>query len=145
MKVARKATPSSGWRMPSASDSFLLLSAIHGKSAVGELLVRLAPGEVDVGGVGRGADQHGVAVGEIALQLAIADDLGRADEGEILGPEEQDLPLAIGLGKVDRLAGGQRGGALLDGKGERGKLVANGKHVEISPICDACRMVRRSI
>ncbi len=79
-------------------------------------------------GVGRGADQDRIAIGEVALQLAIADDFRRADEGEILRPIEQDLPLAVGLAKVDRLAGRKGGCALLDGNGEIGKLVTNGKH-----------------
>ena len=77
-----------------------------GEIGIGELLVGAAPGEVDVGGVGRGADQDGVAVREILRELAIAGDLGRADEGEVLRPEEQDLPLAVGLGEVDRLPAG---------------------------------------
>ena len=114
--------------MPSASASSFLLSAIHGKSALRELLVRAAPCEVDVRGVGRGADQLGVTVGEIGLELVIADDFGRADKGEILGPVEEHLPLAVGLAKVDRLAGGKRGRALLDREIESGKLVPNGKH-----------------
>ena len=48
--------------------------------------------------VGRDAVDHRVAIGEVAVQLAEGDDLGRADEGEILRPEEYDLPLAgVGL------------------------------------------------
>ena len=138
MKVARNATCSLAVE---DAERFGELRAIVGdprEVGIGELLVRRAPGEVDVGGVGRGADQHRVAVGEILRELAIADDLGRADEGEILRPVEQDLPLAVGLGEVDRLACGQRGHALLDGKNEFGKLVANGKHASSSPVFVHC-------
>src|SRR3546814_20674082 len=60
-----------------------------GEIRVGEPLVRLAPGAVDMGGIGRSADQHRVAVREILVQLAITDDLGRADEGEVLRPVER--------------------------------------------------------
>ena len=73
------------------------------------------------------ANALGIAVAEIGQQLAIADDLGRADEGEVLGPEEDDLPLAVGLAEVERLAGRQRA-ALLDGNGEGGEFVADGEH-----------------
>ena len=106
MKVARKATPS-GATMPSASASSLRVIRDPREVGRGEALVGLAPGVVDEIGVGRRADQDRVAIGEIALEIAIADDLGRADEGEVLRPEEQDLPLAVGCGEIDRLAGGQ--------------------------------------
>src|SRR3546814_2115759 len=65
---------------------FLLVVGDPGEIAVGEPLVRLAPCEVDEIGVGGSADQHRITVGEVALQIAIADDLGRADEGEVLRP-----------------------------------------------------------
>jgi len=45
-----------------------------------------------------GAAQHlGVAVLELFVQLAKGSDLGRAHEGEVLGVEEDDLPLALVL------------------------------------------------
>src|SRR3546814_7085558 len=87
-----------------------------GEIRVGEPLVRLAPGEVDMGGIGRSADQHRVAVREILVQLAITDDLGRADEGEVLRPLAKDLPLPVRLAEIDRLFGRQCGRALLDRK-----------------------------
>src|SRR3546814_4676793 len=71
---------------------FLLVVGDPGEIAVGEPLVRLAPCEVAEIGVGGSADQHRIPAGEVALQIAIADDLGRADEGEVLRPVEHDLP-----------------------------------------------------
>src|SRR5882757_1261769 len=75
----------------------------------------LAPGEVHELGVGRSAVDDSIALVERAVELAEGRDLGRADEGEILGPEEHDLPLAgvalvgelgerrLGVGAHDRL------------------------------------------
>ena len=128
MKVARKATPSSRSRMPSASASSFLLSAIHGKSALASCSSERRHAKwtcaVSVEAPIRTASRSSKSL----LQLAIADDLGRADEGEVLRPVEEDLPLAVGLAEIDRLAGRQRGRALLDGKLEGGKLVTNGQH-----------------
>ena len=48
--------------------------------------------------VGAAAEDLAVAIGELAVQLAEGGDLGGADEGEVLGPEEVQLPLTgIGL------------------------------------------------
>ena len=80
------------------------------------------------------AMEHGIAVFEIAFEAGIADDLGRADEGEVLRPIEDDLPLAgESGGEVKRLACGKRSYALLDGDGDRGKFVADGQHEEKTP------------
>src|SRR5205085_11973010 len=96
-------------------------------------------------GVGRAADQDGVAILEIVLQVAVADDLGRADEGEVLRPEEDDLPLAVRLGEVERLACGQLA-ALLDGNGDGGEFVTDGEHVQspmgwVNLLCSAASRV----
>ena len=70
------------------------------------------------------------------VQLAEPGDLGRADEGEVLRPEEDDLPLA-GIGGVEDLGEGLAGaaealGAGLDGGQREGReLVANGQHAGI--------------
>jgi hypothetical protein len=56
--------------------------------------VVVAPGEVDELGVDAGAEELRVAVEELLVQLAEGGNLGGADEGEVLGPEEDDLPLA---------------------------------------------------
>jgi hypothetical protein len=53
--------------------------------------VVVAPGEVDEFGVDAGAEELGVAVEELLVELAEGGDFGGADEGEVLGPEE-DLP-----------------------------------------------------
>ena len=55
----------------------------------------LPPGQMHELAVGRDAIDHRVAVGELAIELAEAGDLGGADEGEVLGPEEDDLPFAL--------------------------------------------------
>jgi len=68
--------------------------------------VVLAPGEVDEFGVGRGAVDDRVAVLEVAGEFAEGRDLGRADEGEVLGPEEDDLPFAGVVVRADRAEGG---------------------------------------
>ena len=76
-------------------DSSRLMSASIGEGQGLQVGVVLPPGQVHELAVGRDAIDHGVAVVEIALELAEAGDLGRADEGEVLRPEEHDLPLAL--------------------------------------------------
>src|SRR5262249_20411805 len=74
------------------------------------------------------AENLGVTLEELAVLLSELRDLGRADEGEVHGPEEDDLPLArvVLVGDVLELL------ALLQAhrrlEVERGKLVANGQH-----------------
>jgi hypothetical protein len=62
-----------------------------------------APGQFDEFVVGRTAQHHGVAVVEITRQRGELGDLGRADEGEVLRIEEDDLPLAVEAVLGDRL------------------------------------------
>jgi hypothetical protein len=66
-----------------------------------EIVAALPPGEMDEIAIGRQAEKLRVAVGELAVQLVEADDLGRADEGEILGPGEEDQPFPgiAGIGR----------------------------------------------
>lgn len=52
------------------------------------------PGELAELVVGRAAQHHGVAVLEVLRQAGEFGDLSRADEGEVLRIEEDDLPLA---------------------------------------------------
>src|SRR5690606_38059271 len=52
-----------------------------------------APGQLGELIVGRTAQNHGVAVLEVLAQLGEGGDFGRADEGEVLRVEEDDLPL----------------------------------------------------
>src|SRR5262249_14203408 len=59
-----------------------------------QILVIATPGELAELVVGRAAQHHGVAVLEILRQAGEFCDLRRADEGEILRIEEDDLPLA---------------------------------------------------
>src|SRR6185312_15228127 len=89
----------------------------------------LPPGQVDELAVGGDAIDHGVAIGEVALELAEAGDLGRTDEGEVLGPEEHQLPLALVALLAEALegVGGVGGNHALNGK--IGEFVADGQHV----------------
>src|SRR5205809_4870410 len=59
-----------------------------------QVLVITAPAELGELVVGRAAEQDRVALLELLRELVEADDLGRADEGEVLRPEVDDLPLA---------------------------------------------------
>ena len=94
----------------------------------GQALVRLAPREVDEVGVRRRADQVGVAVREVTLQFAVALNFGRADEGEVLRPVEQDLPAAVGRAEIERLASRKSGRTLLYGHLDGRKLITNSQH-----------------
>jgi hypothetical protein len=57
--------------------------------------VVVAPGQVDVLRIDAGAEQLRIAVGEFLVDLAEGGNLGGTDKGEVLGPEEVDLPLAL--------------------------------------------------
>src|SRR5258707_722499 len=77
----------------------------------------LAPGQVHVLAVDAGAEQLRIALGEFAREGAERGNFGRADEGEVHGPEEHHLPLAGQLRTVDSLKGPARIGR--DHPGER--------------------------
>src|SRR6516162_9987420 len=66
----------------------------HREGQRAQLLFLAAPGQVHVLAVGADTEQLRIACTELLLEPAESRDLGRADEGEILGPEEHDLPLA---------------------------------------------------
>src|SRR3546814_15499330 len=83
-------------------------------SDLAQVLAALPPRQVHELAVGRDADQLRVAVGELAVQGVEADDLGRAHEGEVLGPEEVHAPLAAER-RVAQLVEGLRGGLGVDG------------------------------
>src|SRR6185312_2799461 len=74
------------------------------------------------------AIDHRVAVLELAVQRAEAGDLGRADEGEILRPEEHDLPFARVRGVVEIAEGGFGVGRNDALQFEFGEFVTNGQH-----------------
>lgn len=67
----------------------------HWEGKILQVLVVLAPGEMDEFGVDAGAEDLRVAFRELLGHLAEFRDLGWADEGEILGPEEEDEPFAF--------------------------------------------------
>jgi len=100
----------------------------HREGQVLEVGVIVAPGQVDELAVDRHAVNHGVAILEVAIQLPEAGDFRRADKGEVLRPEEDELPLArIGLlAEVGKGGLGIGGNDALYGKGR--KLIANGQH-----------------
>jgi hypothetical protein len=75
--------------------------------------------------VGADAEQLRAAVAEFAVELAESRNLGRADKGEILGPEEHDLPFAgliAALELLERFVGIVR---YHTGQSIRGKLLSN--------------------
>src|SRR5215471_4801580 len=88
----------------------------------------LPPRQMHVLRIGRDAVDHRLALVERLVELAESRDLGRTDEGEILGPEEDDLPLAL-VGLVGHLP---EGGLGIDAchrlEIEGGELVANRQH-----------------
>ena len=59
-----------------------------------EVRMGAPPGELDELVVNGAAQQHGIAIRKVLGKLVELDDLGRADEGEILRVEVDDLPLA---------------------------------------------------
>src|SRR5579863_807980 len=66
----------------------------HGERQVLQLLLLAPPRQVHELAVDAGAEQLRVTRAELLLELAEGGDLGGADEGEVLRPEEYDLPLA---------------------------------------------------
>src|SRR3546814_3364787 len=92
----------------------------------------VAPGEIDELRVDRHAIDDGIAVVEVTVQLAEGSDLGRADEGEILRPEEDDLPLALVAVAGDVGEGGLRVGGNHGLEIEGWELVADGQHYRCS-------------
>src|SRR5262244_475075 len=93
----------------------------------------LPPGQVHEVGVGARAEDLSITLEELVVLLPELGDLGGADEGEVHGPEEDDLPLArvVLLGDVLELL------ALLQAhrslEVERRKLVSYGQHCCIAP------------
>jgi hypothetical protein len=88
---------------------------------------------VDELGVGRHGQHLAVTVGKLLVQIAETLDLGRADEGEVLRVEENELPLALVrlVGDVDeRVFDLVRERAAVDSlEVELGELIANAQHV----------------
>src|SRR5580658_3973857 len=66
----------------------------HRERQVLELLLVAPPGEMHELAVDADTEQLCIAGAELTLELAERGDLGGAYEGEVLGPEEQHLPLA---------------------------------------------------
>ena len=100
----------------------------HREGQVVQLFLVDAPGVMHELAVGAAAEDDRVTIGEFAVQLAEGGNLGRADEGEILRPEEIDLPLVrigvlVDLGKRVLQVG--RNGRL---DLERGELITNRQH-----------------
>ncbi len=64
------------------------------------------PGQLHELLVGRAAEDNRVAVGKFLVETAEFGKLGRANEGEVLWIEKDDLPLARKAGLGDLLEGG---------------------------------------
>jgi len=77
----------------------------------------------------RRCEELRVAVTEIAVELVEADDLGRANEGEILRPGEDDEPFAVIAFVRHRRESGLHIGAGDGGQREGGELVSNTQHL----------------
>src|SRR5665213_3299425 len=75
----------------------------HRKRQIAQLFLFLAPRQVHVLVVGADAEHLRAAVAELAIELAESRNLGRAHEGEILGPEKPDLPFAGLVGAAELL------------------------------------------
>ena len=78
--------------------------------------------------VGAGAEQLGVARGEVGGAAAELGDLRRADEGEVHRPEEHHAPLAgvARVGDLGELVAGLEARHRLQAEGR--KLISNGQH-----------------
>jgi hypothetical protein len=137
-KVTRSGTPSVAVEHAERRGQLALGVGQHRDRQVAQVVVVEAPVEVHELAVGGHAVEHRVAVLELAVQLAEGGDLGRADEGEVLRPEEDDLPLAgVGVGGnlLKGLAGAAEalGAALDGGEVEARENVADGQHAGKSP------------
>src|SRR5207253_1279993 len=97
-----------------------------------EILAALAPGGVDEVAVDRQAEQLRIAIGEVARNGVEADDLGRADEGEILRPGEDHQPFA-GIALVGHRREGRRVDAVHGGESEGREFVSYGQHRVLAP------------
>jgi len=104
----------------------------HGEGQILQIGVVVAPGEVNELGVDAGAEKLRVAVEELLIELAEGGDFGGADEGEVLGPEENDFPLAGVAFVCDLLEG--LFGVEIDhgGEIERGEIFADSQHEDDS-------------
>jgi len=106
-----------------------------------EILMVAPPCEFDELVVGRPREQHSVAVLEVPSQPGECDDLGRADEREVLRVEIDDLPLAGEGVLADLLEGADAAFFVLiearlhAGDVERIKLLAYGLHA-LLPVRD---------
>jgi hypothetical protein len=63
------------------------------------------PGVVDEFAIGAASEHLRITILKVAIEFAECGDLGGANEGEILGPEEVDLPLIFEILIADRLKG----------------------------------------
>ncbi len=102
--------------------------AEHREGQLAQVRVVLAPGVVDELVVDGDAEHLGVAVGELAVEATELGDLGGADEGEVLRPEEHDAPLAlVGLvvDRLERLVGVERHAG---GEFVLGEVVTDSEH-----------------
>ena len=121
---AARRRPRRGRRSASVSSRLMSASIGNGRSCRSSWSLRHARW---TNSLSSSAEDLGVAVGELVVQLAERGDLGRAHEGEVLGPEEHDPPLArVGL-VVDLLERLVRSEGDAGGQFELGELVTDGE------------------
>jgi hypothetical protein len=85
-------------------------------------------------GIGAAAQDLRVAVGELAVHLAECGDLSGADEGEVLGPEEVDLPFAFVILVSDALECALDVAADCCRQRVRGEFFSYSDHFSFSPM-----------
>ena len=128
MKVARSGTPLGLVEDAEGGRELAPCVGEHGegKGAKGRMI--LPPREVHVVRVGAAAEHLGPAGTKVRLPPAELGDLGRADEGEVHGPEEDDEPLAgvvVAADLAELLARLEAHHGL---ELEVGETIANGQH-----------------
>ena len=75
----------------------------HGEGQVLQIGVMGPPGVVDEFAIGAAAEYLRVTILKLVIEFAEGGDFGGADEGEVLGPEEIDLPLIFEILIADSL------------------------------------------
>src|SRR6185312_15394115 len=97
----------------------------HGEGQIPQLVLLPPPGKVHELAVDADAEHLCVAGLELFVQPAESGDLGRTDEGEVLRPEEDDLPLAGKAVLGDGLEGAVEAARDHAGEGEIGEMLTN--------------------
>ena len=97
----------------------------HGIRDVCQFLLFPLPGQVNKLRVAAHRDDVGAKLLEVVLLLCQSSEFGRSDEGEVGWVEEEDSPLAGGVGGRKAVLTETAGGRLKGGEGEIGDGIAN--------------------